>query len=775
MRSWNRLGVFTLSAMALISVVGCSSSSTTQATPPTPPTSTYTIGGTISGITATGLVLQDNGGDNLTVSANAASFTFATSIKSGDAYSVTVLTAPAGFNCAVTSGSGTASANVTSVSIACTQAYSIGGSVFGLSGTGLVLQDNGGNNLTVSATAKSYGFVFPGAVPSGGALYSVTVSSNPTGQECTVANPTGTAVASVTNVNVSCTTAPSGAFTISGTIKGLKTSGAILQNQAGINDDDLLPVSTNGNFSFVDPIAAGGTYNVSVLTQPVGRYCAVSNGNGTPTADVTNVSIVCLGEWTWISGSKAGGGYGGVAGVYGTLGSPAVTNVPGGRENAVTWIDASGKAWLFGGQGQDSTGSGYGVLNDLWKFDPTLGTTGEWTWMGGSTTETPSTSFGTPGALGTYGTLGLAVPSNDPGARTQAASWLDAFGNLWIFGGEGIDAYGLSGELNDLWEFNPTQGATGEWTWMGGSNTVGIPYGGQTGVYGTQGTPATTNSPGGRYGSMTWKDASGNFWMFGGQGIDVTGTQGYLNDMWKFTPSTGEWTWMGGSPLTTGSQGQSGVYGTQGTPFPTNIPGGRTSGATWTDASGNLWLFGGIGADANGNFAYENDLWKFDPTLYATGGWAWMGGSSAAPTSSEGQPGSYGSQGTAAPTNIPGGRFGAINWTDASGNFWLSGGSGYDSNDTSGDQNDLWEYTPSATGDTGQWTWMGGSSSVGSSQGQPGTYGMLGVIGNNTPGGRFGASGWVDATGELWLFGGQGYDSTGAQQGYLNDLWKYQP
>ena len=134
MRSWNRLGVFMLFAMATICVVGCSSNSTPQTPPPTP---TYTIGGTISGITAAGLVLQDNGGDNFTVSANATSFTFATAITSGGAYSVSVFAEPTGFNCAVTSGSGTASANVTSVSIACIQAYSIGGSVFGLSGAGL--------------------------------------------------------------------------------------------------------------------------------------------------------------------------------------------------------------------------------------------------------------------------------------------------------------------------------------------------------------------------------------------------------------------------------------------------------------------------------------------------------------------------------------------------------------------------------------------------------------------------------------------------------------
>jgi len=769
MKSWNRLGVFTLCAIASISVVGCSNGNTTPTTP-----STYTIGGTISGLTAAGLSLQDNGGDTLTVSANATSFTFATKIASGGAYSVAVLTQPTGMNCSVTGATGTASANVTSVTIACAQAYAIGGSVFGLSGTGLVLQDNGSNNVTVSSTAKSYAFVFPGTVPSGGAPYSITVLTNPTGQECTVASPIGTARATVTNVNVSCTTVSGNAYTISGTIKGLKTSGVVLQDQAAINDDDLLPLNTNGAFSFVDPIASGGTYNVSVQSQPEGRYCAVNNGTGAPTANVTNVSVVCLGEWTWMGGSKAGGGYSGEPGVYGTLGTPSETNVPGARQQALTWVDASGKAWLFGGAGQDSTGTAYGLLNDLWKFDPTLGTTGEWTWMGGVNVETPSATFGTPGAVGTYGTLGIAVPSNDPGSREQVASWVDSSGALWMFGGEGNDAYGVTGELNDLWKFDPTLGTTGEWTWMGGSNSVGVPYGGQFGVYGTQGVAASTNIPGGRYGAVTWKDSSGNFWLFGGNGIDVTGSLGDLNDLWEYSPSTGYWTWMGGSSQVPGPYaGQPGVYGTLGTPDTANIPGGRQAEVSWTDASGNFWLFGGIGTDANGtNSAFLNDLWKFSPS---TNEWTWMAGSSTAPNGAQGQPGVYGSQGTAAAGNTPGGRFSGVSWTDAAGNFWMFSGDGYDANGTIGDLNDLWEYTPSATGDTGQWTWMGGNSSIGSTQGIAGSYGTLGVIGNNAPGGRFGGAGWIDSTGELWLFGGQGYDSTGAQSANLNDLWKYQP
>jgi len=78
----------------------------------------YTVGGAVSGLSGT-VVLQDNGGDNLSVSANG-SFTFATALAAGAAYSVTVKTNPSGQACTVAGGSGTVgSANVTNVAVTC--------------------------------------------------------------------------------------------------------------------------------------------------------------------------------------------------------------------------------------------------------------------------------------------------------------------------------------------------------------------------------------------------------------------------------------------------------------------------------------------------------------------------------------------------------------------------------------------------------------------------------------------------------------------------------
>ncbi len=78
---------------------------------------TYTIGGSITGLTATGLVLQNNTADDLTVAANATTFSFATKVTG--TYAVTVKTQPTGLTCTVSNDKGKATADITNVSVSC--------------------------------------------------------------------------------------------------------------------------------------------------------------------------------------------------------------------------------------------------------------------------------------------------------------------------------------------------------------------------------------------------------------------------------------------------------------------------------------------------------------------------------------------------------------------------------------------------------------------------------------------------------------------------------
>ena len=150
--------------------------------------STYSVGGSTSGLSGT-VVLRNNGGDDLTLTANGP-FNFATKLASGAAYAVTVKTNPSGQSCSVANGSGTiGAADVTNVAVSCTAnpTYAVGGSTSGLSGT-VVLRNNGGDDLSVSANGP---FAFATKLASG-AAYAVTVKTNPSGQSCSVANGSGT-------------------------------------------------------------------------------------------------------------------------------------------------------------------------------------------------------------------------------------------------------------------------------------------------------------------------------------------------------------------------------------------------------------------------------------------------------------------------------------------------------------------------------------------------------------------------------------------------------
>ncbi len=577
------VGLLTFHAAIVVLVVGmtamlagCSggNSSGNTETQTTSTSTTYTIGGTVSGLSGTGLVLQNNGGNNLSVTTNG-NFTFSTAIASGSTYNVTVLTQPSSpaQTCTVTDGTGTASANVVDVGVACTTAVTTSSTWTWQGGSNIANQDG---------TYGSEGTAASGNIP--GARYRAANWTDASGDfwlfggsgEDSLGTDSGSGLLN------DLWKYSAGEWTWMG---GSSTANQVgIYGTEGTASADNVPGSRAAPTSWTD--ASGNFW----LFGGVGYD---SQGNEGELNDLWKYTP-STGEWTWVSGSNAAN----QDGTYGTEGTAAVGNTPGGRQHAVSWIDASGNLWIFGGKGCDSTGSDAcgNYLNDLWKYSPS---TGEWTWVSGSNIA---------GQDGTYGTKGTAAPSNIPGARNVVAGWIDASGNLWLFGGNGYDSVGTdsgAAYLNDLWKYSPS---TGEWTWVSGSNV-----GNQLGTYGTQGTAASTNIPAARWGSSSWIDTAGNLWLFGGLGvIDSSADTGEYSDLWSYSPSTGEWTWVGGPNVAN----QDGTYGTKGTAASTNIPGGRERSVTWTDASGNIWLFGGLGYDSVGTDSGSgnlNDLWEYVP------------------------------------------------------------------------------------------------------------------------------------------------------------------
>ncbi len=260
------------------------------------------IGGTVTGLVGTGLILLDNGGDARSVTHDGA-FTFASTVAAGGAYAVTVLTQPSGPAqvCSVANGSGTATSNITDVQVMCaTSSFAIGGTVVGLSGTGLVLADNGSDNLAITGNGS---FAFPIAIASG-ATFAVTIASQPTGpaQTCSVVGGTGAVVgADVTSVVVNCST---DAFAIGGTVTGLAGT-ATLQNNGG----DSVAITANGTFAFPTLVASGATYDVTVAENPSvpDQICMVTDGSGTVgDANVTSVNVQCVTQSFSIGGTVSG-------------------------------------------------------------------------------------------------------------------------------------------------------------------------------------------------------------------------------------------------------------------------------------------------------------------------------------------------------------------------------------------------------------------------------------------------------------------------------------
>ena len=144
-------------------------------------------------------------------SPNASASSSATGVPSGAPYNVTVAAQPTGpaQQCDPTSNSGTVTnANVSSVQINCvTTEFSIGGTVSGLTGSGLQLQLNGGAVFGIAADGP---YTFPTSLLNG-TPYTVTIAQNPVGpsQICTPSNFVGIVNgANVVNVDINCVNSP---------------------------------------------------------------------------------------------------------------------------------------------------------------------------------------------------------------------------------------------------------------------------------------------------------------------------------------------------------------------------------------------------------------------------------------------------------------------------------------------------------------------------------------------------------------------------------------
>ncbi len=244
----------------------------------------YTISVAVTGLTGT-LVMQDSQSDNLTFTTNNTQ-TFATSYASGSTYTVSVKTQPSGQTCTLSSNaSGTITSNIT-VTATCTTNvanYTISVAVTGLTGT-LVMQDSKSDNLTFTTNntqtfATSY---------ASGSTYSVSVKTQPSGQNCTLgSNATGTITSNIT-VTANCATSGP---TISVSVTGLSGT-VVFEDDKG----DTLSFSSNSTQTFASTYTSGATYVVSVTNQPSTQSCIPTYTTGTITSGITIAASCATGS-----------------------------------------------------------------------------------------------------------------------------------------------------------------------------------------------------------------------------------------------------------------------------------------------------------------------------------------------------------------------------------------------------------------------------------------------------------------------------------------------
>jgi 6-phosphogluconolactonase len=250
----------------------------------------YQISGTISGLTGTGLVLQDNAGNALPISAGATSFAFATLIASGGRYNVSVLTQPSNppQTCTVTNGSGTvANANITNVQVTCTAAA---GTFAYVTNQGNGVIDGSLGVYSIGAAGSLTQLTSP-TVPAH--MQPFALVADPTGQWLFVTDLTSGAMFTY-QIN-----AQTGALTQSATTSiGASTSVVINPSASGAWLYATVPVGAAGIYAFSvngvtgaltpvngSPFASLGSRPTNIVLDPTGQFAFVSNNaSGTVTA-----------------------------------------------------------------------------------------------------------------------------------------------------------------------------------------------------------------------------------------------------------------------------------------------------------------------------------------------------------------------------------------------------------------------------------------------------------------------------------------------------------
>jgi hypothetical protein len=308
------------------------------------------------------------------------------------------------------------------------------------------------------------------------------------------------------------------------------------------------------------------------------------------------------------SDGHGGGGAGGGGG-------PAVAG-PGGRSGAVGFWAGGGELWLFGGEGrsynstQNSPKWGHanatwGVNNELWAYSIA---NNSWSWLGGNSStdgdwlgQLPKDVMGQP----------IEDGATWPRPRTMSAGCFAGNNQLWVFGGgflgrAQVGKHQVGGAtsdasyslLSDLWAYDL---GTGRWSALSGLQAADV-----AGLYPRFGASSTKSRPGARMDHRVFCGGRADkraMFVYGGFGYDQTTDRGLMGDVWYVEEERWEWEWLSGRDWNDFVTPMLPVPAGSPTPWPTPAamlqgPGTRRGATGQWDGLGRIWIFGGLGYDA---------------------------------------------------------------------------------------------------------------------------------------------------------------------------------
>ncbi len=165
----------------------------------------------------------------------------------------------------------------------------VGGTVTGLTKTGLTLTNNNGPELAIApgTGGANVTFSFPQLIETDG-NYNVQVKQQPSAAVCTprVNTNVGKGTSNVGTVFVDCVTKT---YALNANVTGLGSDSVILTN-GGTND---LVVAANGTSTFPVQVADGAPYTVTVKKQPADKTCSVTNGAATMPSAAATIAVTC--------------------------------------------------------------------------------------------------------------------------------------------------------------------------------------------------------------------------------------------------------------------------------------------------------------------------------------------------------------------------------------------------------------------------------------------------------------------------------------------------